>query len=117
MDGWDGTEDGVGTYESEAALRKLFAPFGKFVQATIRHRIDKKSKKNTSALSYCYTCSATAFVSACGRRFVTVCDRFLPCKACFRATQCFRADIRLGHVCTGWALITMADKESVDRAL
>lgn len=38
-DGWDGTPDGKGDYENEAALKMLFQPFGDFRQATIRHRI------------------------------------------------------------------------------
>ena len=46
VDGWDGTDDGVGTYESEAALKKIFEVFGPFVQATVRHRI--ADGKNTS---------------------------------------------------------------------
>lgn len=45
-DGWDGTPDGKGRYESEAALKLLFQPFGAFRQATIRHRIDNGA--NTS---------------------------------------------------------------------
>ena len=39
VDGWDGTPDGKGDYESEAALKALFRPFGDCQQATIRHRI------------------------------------------------------------------------------
>ena len=39
VDGWDGTPDGTGDYESEAALKTLFQPFGDCQQATIRHRI------------------------------------------------------------------------------
>ena len=39
VDGWDGTTEGFGTYESEEALRKIFSEFGEFEQATIRHRI------------------------------------------------------------------------------
>ena len=62
IDGWDGTEGGVGRYENEAALQEIFGAFGTFVQATIRHRIE--DGQNTS-----------------------------------------------------WALVTMGDAESVDRAL
>ena len=39
VDGWDGTQHGLGTYESEEALREIFSEFGRFEQATIRHRI------------------------------------------------------------------------------
>jgi hypothetical protein len=39
VDGWDGTPDGVGTYENSAALREIFSRFGDFKQATIRHRV------------------------------------------------------------------------------
>ena len=39
VDGWDGTEAGVGTYENEAALKEIFAPFGTVKTVTIRHRI------------------------------------------------------------------------------
>ena len=39
VDGWDGTEDGVGTYESKEELEKIFGEFGTFVGAQIRHRI------------------------------------------------------------------------------
>ncbi len=46
IDGWDGTPDGKGDYENEAALKRLFEPFGDFRQATIRHRID--DGKNSS---------------------------------------------------------------------
>lgn len=45
-DGWDGTPDGKGDYENEAALKTLFQPFGDFRQATIRHRIE--DGQNTS---------------------------------------------------------------------
>ena len=62
VDGWDGTEEGTGSYENEEALEEIFSVFGSFVQATIRHRI--ADGKNTS-----------------------------------------------------WALVTMGDAESVDRAL
>jgi Ca2+-binding EF-hand superfamily protein/CRP-like cAMP-binding protein len=46
VDGWDETPDGKGDYENDAALKKLFSPFGQFQQATIRHRIE--DSKNTS---------------------------------------------------------------------
>ena len=44
--GWDGTEEGKGDYESEAALRKIFERFGYFQNAMIRHRV--QNGKNTS---------------------------------------------------------------------
>ena len=44
--GWDGTPEGRGTYENEAALRDIFERFGVFLGATIRHRIE--DGKNTS---------------------------------------------------------------------
>ena len=62
VDGWDGTEEGVGRYENEESLEEIFGAFGTFIQATIRHRI--ADGQNTS-----------------------------------------------------WALVTMGDLESVDRAL
>ena len=43
---WDGSEHGVGRYENEASLREIFAPFGMFLSAAIRHRI--QDGKNTS---------------------------------------------------------------------
>eukprot|EP01045_Picozoa_sp_COSAG04_P025680 COSAG04_NODE_3415_length_2831_cov_8.177892_3_plen_100_part_01 len=46
VDGWDGTEEGTGSYENEEALEEIFSAFGSFVQATIRHRI--ADGKNTS---------------------------------------------------------------------
>ena len=39
VDGWDGTEEGVGRYENEESLEEIFGAFGSFIQATIRHRI------------------------------------------------------------------------------
>jgi hypothetical protein len=45
-DGWDGTDEGVGEFESEGALRRIFLPFGELQQAAIRHRI--ADGKNTS---------------------------------------------------------------------
>ena len=39
VDGWDGTPDGVGKFESENALRNIFQPFGHFVGAQVRHLI------------------------------------------------------------------------------
>jgi hypothetical protein len=44
--GWDGSTTGVGEYESEAALRGLFSRYGRFLQATVRHRV--KEGKNSS---------------------------------------------------------------------
>ena len=44
--GWDGTEEGKGDYESEAALRKIFERFGYFQNAMVRHRV--QNGKNTS---------------------------------------------------------------------
>ena len=44
--GWDGTEEGKGDYESEAALRKIFERFGYFQNAMVRHRV--QDGKNTS---------------------------------------------------------------------
>ena len=45
-EGWDGSEHGVGRYENEASLREIFEPFGMFLSAAIRHRI--QDGKNTS---------------------------------------------------------------------
>jgi Ca2+-binding EF-hand superfamily protein len=45
VDGWDGTPEGTGTYETEAALRSILQPFGTLLQATIRHRIEGPSGK------------------------------------------------------------------------
>jgi Ca2+-binding EF-hand superfamily protein len=39
VDGWDGTEDGVGAYESEEALQKIFSAFGRVLFSKIRHRV------------------------------------------------------------------------------
>ena len=38
VEGWTAI-DGVGTYENEDALGQIFAAFGGFVHASIRHRI------------------------------------------------------------------------------
>ena len=38
VDGWDRTDAGVGTYESERALQEIFKDYG-FVRATIRHKV------------------------------------------------------------------------------
>ena len=46
VEGWDGTEDGVGSFENEEALQEVFTPFGVFLKATIRHRI--QDGQNTS---------------------------------------------------------------------
>ena len=46
MDGWDGTAAGVGRYESEEALQKVFGQFGPVLGATVRHRVE--NGKNTS---------------------------------------------------------------------
>ena len=46
VDGWDGTPDGKGDYESEEALKLMFGVFGSFKQATIRHKIS--DGENTS---------------------------------------------------------------------
>eukprot|EP01048_Picozoa_sp_COSAG05_P006153 COSAG05_NODE_386_length_10463_cov_4.066673_5_plen_1003_part_00 len=39
QDGWDGTEEGRGTYESAEALSKIFSRFGDVVSTEVRHRI------------------------------------------------------------------------------
>lgn len=39
VDGWDGREDSVGTYESEEALEKIFSVFGRVLFSKIRHRV------------------------------------------------------------------------------
>jgi hypothetical protein len=39
VDGWDGTQEGFGEYESEEALRQIFEAFGPFVRATVHHRV------------------------------------------------------------------------------
>ena len=39
VDGWDGTDDGVGTFETEAALDTIFSKFGTVLFSKIRHRI------------------------------------------------------------------------------
>ena len=44
--GWDGTDEGRGDYESEAALSEVFSAYGKFHRAEIHHRIERG--KNTS---------------------------------------------------------------------
>ena len=62
VEGWDGTEEGRGVYESDEALEEIFEVFGPYVRATIRHRV--QNGQNTS-----------------------------------------------------WALVTMGDTESLDRAL
>ena len=62
VEGWDGTQTGCGTYESEEALERIFQSFGTCVQVAIRHRIEDDAN-------------------------------------------------------TSWALVTMSDATSVDRAL
>ena len=39
QEGWDGTETGPGSFESEDALREIFEAFGPFVEAKVNHRI------------------------------------------------------------------------------
>ena len=46
MEGWDGTEEGRGVYESDEALEEIFEVFGPYVRATIRHRV--KNGQNPS---------------------------------------------------------------------
>ncbi len=48
VDGWDGTEEGVGTYENEASLKEIFGLFGTVKAVVLRHRIDKNVNANTS---------------------------------------------------------------------
>ena len=48
VSGWDGTANGVGTFENEAALGAIFSKFGKFLSARIRHRVDMEGGQNTS---------------------------------------------------------------------
>jgi calcium-binding protein CML len=45
VDGWDSTPEGKGSHESESALKAIFEQYGKFLQATIRHRIEGPSGK------------------------------------------------------------------------
>ena len=44
--GWDGSEDGLGTYEHEDEIRKVFAVFGHVLKVMVRHRV--KDGANTS---------------------------------------------------------------------
>ena len=37
-----------GKFESVDALRELFQQYGEFIDATVRHRIDRKTGENTS---------------------------------------------------------------------
>ncbi len=46
VDGWDGSEQGIGLYESEEAITKLFADFGQVLSVLVRHRIE--AGENTS---------------------------------------------------------------------
>ena len=46
VDGWDGTHEGKGDYENEAALRSIFGEFGSVQQVVVRHRV--QGRKNTS---------------------------------------------------------------------
>ena len=40
VDGWDGSDEGVGKYENETALRHIFENFGRVIEvAKIRHRV------------------------------------------------------------------------------
>jgi hypothetical protein len=75
VEGWDGTDDGRGTYEDEERLCELFSPFGKVLQATVRHRIQDPNNSGRA-----------------------------------EKTKGPRAN-------TSWALVTMLDTESADRAI
>jgi calmodulin len=46
VDGWDGTRKGVGRYENEASLQKIFAAYGEMLGITIHHRV--REQQNTS---------------------------------------------------------------------
>ena len=48
VEGWDGTEDGVGREESAAALARIFGEYGEFISAAVRHRVDMAAGANTS---------------------------------------------------------------------
>ena len=39
---------GVGKYEREDELRKVFSRYGEFVSAAVRHRVDEDGNNNTS---------------------------------------------------------------------
>lgn len=39
VDGWDGAEESIGTYETEDALEQIFSAFGRVLFSKIRHRV------------------------------------------------------------------------------
>ncbi len=39
VDGWDGDEESIGTYETEEALERIFSAFGRVLFSKIRHRV------------------------------------------------------------------------------
>lgn len=39
VDGWDGAEESIGTYETEDALNQIFSAFGRVLFSKIRHRV------------------------------------------------------------------------------
>lgn len=45
VDGWDGTDQGRGTFENEGALSDIFSVFGAFVNCIIRHKIQDPNHK------------------------------------------------------------------------
>ena len=48
VDGWDGTDAGVGSFENEASLKEIFGLFGAVKALYIRHRADAEAEANTS---------------------------------------------------------------------
>lgn len=73
IEGWDGSDEGRGTYESEQGLANLFSSFGQVLHVAIRHRIMDPSAEQ-------------------------------------ERNRGPRAN-------TSWALVTMADADSAERAI
>jgi hypothetical protein len=82
--GWDGTPQGKGKYEDESQLALVFGQYGQFLQATVRHRIDKVSGQNTSwaLVTMADKASASAVVAAAP---ITAGDSQLTCNLFSRA--------------------------------
>jgi hypothetical protein len=60
VEGWDGTDEGRGTYEDKDKLCELFSAFGEVLQATVRHRIHSDGRGGRTNTSWALVTMLTA---------------------------------------------------------